>query len=250
MSPPELSIVFPAYNEELALAQALRRTASYLDGRRLRAEVVVVDDGSVDGTLRIAREFAGADSRFRVVRHSPNRGKGHAVSRGMLAARGAYRAFLDVDLATPVEDTDKLLAPLREGADLAIGTRYHQSATIEVAQSRARRFMGWVFRKLAGALLSLQVSDITCGFKGMRGDVAEALFRVQRETGWAFDAELIHLARTWQLDVREVPVRWRDSGDSRVRPLANAWESLGELVRIRRNDRRGMYARPQPGNSA
>jgi len=250
MTTPELSLVFPAYNEGDQILETLEHTVAYLREHGGDAEVVVVDDGSDDDTATKARQFAAGHPEVRVVSHAPNEGKGSAVRRGMLEARGRYRIFLDVDLATPLEEIDNLLPVLKAGADFVLGSRHCRGAAIEVEQRASRRFMGWVFRKLAGWLLPLQVTDVTCGFKGMRAEVAEQVFRVQHETGWAFDAELIHVARTWGLDVREVPVRWRDSRDSRVRPLANAVESLRELIRICRRDREGAYARPQPGSDS
>lgn len=246
MSEPPVSIILPAYNEGAAVRAALERAIAFIDRRGIDAEIIVVNDGSTDDTLQQAEEFAGPESRVRVISHSPNRGKGYAVKRGMLEAKGEYRVFLDVDMATPVEEIDRMLPLLDEGADLVIGSRHLRESVIEAPQRFIRRSMGTVFRKLAVGLLRLRVSDVTCGFKGMRADVAEALFGVQQEHGWAFDAELIYVARKWGLDLREMPVRWRDSADTTVRPLAAAYQSLQELIRIRRHDRRGAYARPEP----
>lgn len=247
MPPPFLSLVFPAYNEGSRIEKALTHTLAYLHGRALDAEVVVVDDGSEDDTAEKARAFAARHPEVRVIASPSNCGKGGAVRRGMLAARGRYRVFLDVDLATPVEELDRLLPALENGGDFILGSRHRPGAAIEVRQRMSRRFTGWVFRKLAGRLLPLHVTDVTCGFKGFTAEAAETLFHAQRETGWAFDAELIHLARKWKLEIREIPVRWRDSGDTRVRLVRNALDSLRELVRIRRRDKEGGYARPQPG---
>lgn len=241
---PRLSLVFPAYNESARIGSALREALAYLDSRGIEGEVVVVNDGSRDDTLEKAQAVADADPRVRVLTHSPNRGKGYAVREGMLGARGEFRIFLDVDLATPVDQADALLAELEGGADVVIGSRHMAGAVIEVHQSWIRRWMGAAFRLIAAALLPLRVSDVTCGFKGMRGDVAGDLFSVQQETGWAFDAELIFVARKWGLDLRETPVRWRDSGETRVRPLAAAISSFQEILGIRAHDRRGCYVRP------
>lgn len=244
MGYPTLSMVFPAYGEEVRILEALRCAAEYLDNRGLDAEVVVVNDGSLDRTGEIAEEFAARDPRFRVMSHRPNRGKGFAVQRGLLEARGRYRLFLDVDLATPVELADELLRVLQAGADMVIGSRHLPTSRIEVPQPFVRRLMGSVFRRLAISALHLGVTDVTCGFKGFSAAAAEELCSVQREHGWAFDAELIYVARKWGLQVREIPVAWRDSGRTAVRPLKVAWRSLQELIRIRRHDRQGRYARP------
>lgn len=238
---PQLSIVFPAYNEAAAIRAALECALAFVREYDIRAEIIVVDDGSGDDTLSIAREVAQNAPEAQVLSHAPNRGKGFAVKQGMLQARGQVRVFLDVDLATPIEEIDRVLAAIDGGADVVLGSRHLLESQIEVRQSRLREWMGSVFRWVARRILRLPASDVTCGLKGFRGNAAERLFRAQTEPGWAFDAELIYLAFKWRMDVREVGVRWRDSGDSAVRPLSAAWESLSALLRIRRDDRRGLY---------
>jgi dolichyl-phosphate beta-glucosyltransferase len=157
--------------------------------------------------------------------------------------------FLDVDLATPVAELDKLIAALDEGADVVLGSRHLPESEIELRQKRMREWLGGGYRWLSRGLLQLPVSDITCGFKGFRAEAAERLFAAQTEHGWAFDAELIHLALKWGMDVREVPVRWRDSRDSTVRPMLAARESLAALLRIRGNERRGVYDEPKANDA-
>jgi len=245
---PLLSIIFPAYNEGRAIRTALEQALDFIAARGLRAEIIVVDDGSRDDTASIARAVADRNPAVRVLSHAPNRGKGYAVKRGILEARGTYRAFLDVDLATPVEEMDKLLAALDTGAEVALGSRHLPQSRVEVHQAALRRWMGGAFRRLTRAMLRVPASDITCGFKGFRRDAAIRLFAALREPGWAFDAELIHLAFKWQLAVREVPVRWRDSADSTVRPLSAARQAFAALLRIRRDDKRGLYDRSQAGD--
>ncbi len=244
MSPPLLSVVFPAYNEAQAIRHALEETLAFADDRGLDVEVVVVDDGSSDDTRAVAEQLASADARVSVLSHSPNRGKGFAVRQGMRAARGGRRVFLDVDLATPIEEIDRLLPELEAGADVVLGSRHLPDSAIDVRQGRLREFMGSIYRWLARRLLRLPVSDVTCGFKGFRAEAAERLFAALTEDGWAFDAELIHLALKWDMRVVELAVCWRDSKDSTVRPLAAARQSLAALLRIRRNERRGTYERP------
>jgi dolichyl-phosphate beta-glucosyltransferase len=244
MTPPLLSIVFPAYNEAQAIRRALEQALAFADDRGLDVEIVVVDDGSRDDTLAIAQDVASEDARVSAISHSPNRGKGFAVRQGMRAARGRWRVFLDVDLATPMEEIDRLLPELEAGADVVLGSRHLPDSTIDVRQGRLRESMGSIYRRLARWLLRLPVSDVTCGFKGFRGEAAERLFAALTEDGWAFDAELIHLAAKWDMRLVELAVCWRDSRNSTVRPLAAARESLAALLRIRRNERRGVYERP------
>ncbi|MBM3476944.1 MAG: glycosyltransferase family 2 protein [Armatimonadetes bacterium] len=241
-SPPlGLSVILPAYNEAEGMQSALAAVVAYLGAREIDGEVIVVDDGSRDATAERAREFAASHPQVRVLSHTPNRGKGYAVKQGMLAARGQPRVFLDVDLATPVEEIDKLLEALEDGAEIAIGTRYVRASAVEVKQRLPRRLMGSAFRWLARLILRLPVSDFTCGAKGFRAEAADELFGRLSEPGWAFDAELLVLAARSGRRVVEVPVRWRDVRGSTVAPLSAAVESLRALWRIRGNDRRGLY---------
>lgn len=243
MNEPLHSIIFPAYNEAPAIRHALDEALRFADARGLTAEIIVVDDGSGDDTRAIAEQAASADPRVRVLSHSPNRGKGFAVKQGMLAARGRWRIFLDVDLATPIDEIDRLLPALEAGADVVLGSRHLPESAIDVRQGRLREWMGSAYRCLARWLLGLPVSDVTCGFKGFRAEAADRLFGALTEAGWTFDAELIHLALKWDMKVVELPVRWRDAGNSTVRPFKAARESLAALLRIRRNERRGLYDR-------
>lgn len=244
---PHVSFVLPAYNEGAAIEAALQRVLAYADQRGLDAEVVVANDGSRDDTEVRATAYAAREPRVRVVSHTPNRGKGYAVGRGMLAAEGQWRVFLDVDMATPVEETDQVLPLLQAGADVVIGSRHLPQSVIEVPQGALRQFMGGAFRKICAAMLRLQVSDVTCGFKAMTAGAAQELFAVQCEHGWAFDAELIYVARKWGLRIEEVPVHWSNAERTRVRPFKAAWDSWQELVRIRGRDRRGDYERRSAG---
>lgn len=237
----DLSIVVPAYNEAAALPAAIAAVMGYLDDRALDGELIVVDDGSADETRAIAEAAAEGEDRIRVEGYARNRGKGHAVRHGVAAARGEVIVFLDADLATPVEETDRALAAIADGADVVVGTRFHAEAEIERPQPWLRRFMGGRFRWLARAMLGLSESDITCGFKAFTREAARALFGRSTIDGWAFDAELLVIARRLGLRVVEVPVRWSDSRDSRVRPLANAVESWRQLMQIRRRLREGAY---------
>jgi dolichyl-phosphate beta-glucosyltransferase len=246
---PALSIIFPAYNEADALPAALGAALGYVTARGIDAEVIVVNDGSTDSTGDAAREFAAAPPIVRVLAHSPNRGKGYAVKQGMLAAKGQRRVFLDVDLATPVEEIDKALDALDAGAEIVLGSRHLPGSDIEVPQRFPRRFMGAVFRRLARLMLRLPTSDFTCGFKAFTANAAEELFSRLTEPGWAFDVELILLAARSRRRIAEVPVRWRDMRGSTVAPLSAAFESLSALWRIRRNLRRGLYDHARPGEA-
>lgn len=241
-----LSIVIPAYNESACLHGAVQAALNYLDARGLDGEVVVVNDGSTDDTGEIAEALATEHPRVRAEGYERNRGKGHAVRHGVQHARGEVIVFLDADLATPVEEIDRVLPAIEAGAQMVVGTRQHPDAEIEHAQPPVRRFMGGVFRSLARTMLGLHASDITCGFKTFTRDAARRVFALATIDGWAFDAELLVIAGRLELRVVEVPVRWTDRRDSRVRPLRNALESWRQLRLIRRRMREGAY---EPGGA-
>jgi dolichyl-phosphate beta-glucosyltransferase len=217
----------------------MRRIGEYLAHQVYRVEVVAVDDGSAEaGRSALDRSIAALpeDVEGRIVRHEANRGKGAAVRTGALAARGEYVAFIDADLATPPEDLDGLIAALDAGADVAIGVRNQPGGS----DMRDRRGLG---RRLAGRgyawfmqrLLMPEVSDSQCPLKAFRRAAAQRLFRLQRIDTWAFDAELLFLARKLGLRVQQVPVSWHAVEGSRLRlrlNLTTAMELLN-LLRIR-----------------
>jgi dolichyl-phosphate beta-glucosyltransferase len=239
MSADQVSIILPAFNEGAAVTAALEQVLVYVDDRDIAAEIIVVDDGSRDDTLARAQAVATHDARVRVLSHRPNRGKGYSVREAVMIARMPSVVFLDVDMATPVAETDKALAALRAGADMVIGSRYLPGSRLK--RSWLRRVLGGVFRVLASRMLRLQVSDVTCGFKGFTRETARELFSLQREDRWVFDAELIYLARKLGYRIVEAPVAWQSAGASRFRVIRDGIQSLRDLMRIRNNDRKGLY---------
>lgn len=241
---PHLSVVVPAYNEVRRLEQALRAIASHLALQPYRAELIVVDDGSRDGTFdliqRIGCELAVP---VRALRYARNRGKGHALKVGFEYAKGDRILFTDADLATPIEQLDDLNRALDQGCDIAIGSRKKPGAEIRVHQPWYRENMGKVFTWIVQGLLA-NVSDATCGFKMFRGDVGRSLFARLRVDDWAFDAELLFLAKRGGYEIGEVAVRWEDQSGTKVRLLRDAWSSGTGLLKIMRNARSGTYDTP------
>ena len=213
MTAPSLSVVVPAYNEARRLPASLARVRAYLRARGREYEIVVVDDGSSDTTSQVARD-AGAD--VRVLRHEPNRGKGYAVRRGMLAATGARRLITDADLSTPIEELAKLEAEIERGFDVAIGSRAVAGALIEVHQPAYREVMGRLFNRLVQALLLPGLRDTQCGFKLFTDRAAQAAFSVSSLDGFSFDVEALYVARHRGLRIAEVPVTWRNDAATRV----------------------------------
>jgi dolichyl-phosphate beta-glucosyltransferase len=242
--PRELSIVIPAFNEARRIAEPLRRIDAFLHASGLRAELVVVDDGSSDGTDAAVRALAPElHVPVEVVVSRPNRGKGWAVRLGMRHARGRAVLMTDADLSTPIEELEKFLACIGNGVQVAIGSRRTSGAVIEQHQPFLRESMGRVFTALT-RLLVVRVSDVTCGFKLFTRDAADAIFPRLTLDDWSFDAELLYVARRLGLEMAEVPVRWRDAPGTKVRRLRDAVQSLVGLGRILANGARGRYDRP------
>lgn len=228
--PSYLGVVVPAYNEEPRLRATLSRIAEYLDQTSWTWQVVVVSDGSTDGTERIAREFADADERFRLVAYQPNRGKGHAVRVGMLALDSEWRLLCDADLATPIEEVASLFAAC---TPVAVGSRALDRSRLEVRQPFYREWAGRAFNKAVQLLGVRGIRDTQCGFKLFRGDVAERVFSRCRLDAYGFDFEALMLARAFGYEIAEVPVRWRHQEGSKVRLLRDGLKMLWDLLLLR-----------------
>lgn len=244
----ELTLVIPAFNEEARLPAFLEEARSYLASRYPgRHEILVVDDGSRDGTARVVESLLGGASLIRLAK---NQGKGAAVARGMLAARGKLRLFADADGATPIAEEAKLAAAIESGNDIAIGSRAAPGGVRRLSlrahpaspgDANAvwhvlphRHLIGRVFSALVKRTLSLSFEDTQCGFKMFRADAAEAIFAVARSKRFAFDVEALYLARLFGLKVAEIPVNWHEVSGSKVRLGRDAWQMYQELRRMRR----------------
>jgi dolichyl-phosphate beta-glucosyltransferase len=238
VSRPCLSVVIPAYNEALRLPSTLSRVQKHLSTRSEEHEIVVVDDGSTDATAEVAR---AAGNAVRILRHQPNRGKGYAVRRGMLAATGERRLMTDADLSTPIEELASLEAALDQGFDLAIGSRAVAGAKIEVRQPAYREAMGRLFNVLVQTLLLPGLSDTQCGFKLFTARAAEAAFSPCHLDGFSFDVEALYAARRRGLRIAEVPVVWRNDAATRV-SLGGGGAAFVDLLRIRFRALRGAYS--------
>ena len=226
-----LSVVIPAFNEEARIGPALGQVLAYLDSRSYSWEVVVADDGSVDGTARLAEEAGAGRPNVRVL-SLDHRGKGWAVKNAMLAATGQYRLLCDADLSVPVEQMERLLPPGSGGVDVAVGSRDAAGAT-RLGEPLSRRLMGRVFNVLVRLLALPGLGDSQCGFKCFRGEVVPSLFEKQTLDGFAFDVEVLFLARRLGLSVREFPVDWRYGERSKVRALRDPLRMAWDLLRIR-----------------
>jgi len=227
-----LSLVIPVYNEQDRLPGCLDAVRAHLDEAGEAYEVIVVDDGSRDDTAAIARRWASDWPQLRLLRHEENRGKGAAVRTGLQHAAGEHVAYLDVDLSTPLKELDGLRRCLRRGADIAVASRHLPGSRIVVRQPWHRRLLGVLFRTLVRLWLAPGVTDSQCGCKALRLPVARDLAARQRADGFAFDVELLYLARRLGYAIAETPVRWENSPDSRVRLLADGGRMLWDLWAI------------------
>jgi glycosyltransferase involved in cell wall biosynthesis len=240
----DLSIVVPAYNEEHRLPPTLARLSAYLASQPLRWEIVVVDDGSRDATCAVVESAMATIPNLRLVRQTPNRGKGAAVRLGMLSARGQIRVMSDADGSMSPDQLPRLLAPLIAcTAEIAIGSRYAEGAKTDVKQPLYRVLWSRLANRVIQRSLVPGVRDTQCGFKAFTAEAARALFELGRIDGWAFDLEILALARRAGYSIAEIGVEWTDDRRSRVNPLKDMWKVVRETLTIRKNLRRGVYRR-------
>jgi dolichyl-phosphate beta-glucosyltransferase len=236
----DLSIVIPSYNEEKRLPATLQRIAAYLKASGRKAEVIVVDDGSTDQTVKVAESFQGQMENLRIVSNGRNRGKGFSVRHGSMEAHGEIVLFTDADLSAPIEEADKLLAKMDE-YDVAIGSRAVNRALIEVHESRFREFAGIVFNKIVRIILRLPFVDTQCGFKAFRREKCEIIFEQQTIERFGFDPELLYLARHHGLRTVEVAVRWAHSPATKISMWRDSLQMFLDVLIIRWNAICGRY---------
>ena len=237
-----LSIIVPAWNEQSRLPETLRRISQYLAaGDWAFYEILVVDDGSSDGTAQAAQQFALANTGVRVLQNPGNRGKGYSVRHGVMEARGEWCLFTDADLSAPIEELSKLWSAVEvQGVEIAIGSRALDRSLIGVHQPGMRETAGKVFNAVMRLLIGLNISDTQCGFKLFRTDVAKEVFSRQLLDRFGFDVEVLYIADRRGYRIAEVPVRWNHVEGSKVGMLTGLWAFI-ELAEIRINRRLGRY---------
>jgi glycosyltransferase involved in cell wall biosynthesis len=241
----DLSIIVPAFNEEHRLPPTLARLHAFLAAQPMRYEIVVVDDGSRDATCAVVEAAMASIPNLRLVRQTPNRGKGAAVRLGMLAAHGQIRVMSDADGSMSPDQLPRLLAPILAcRAEIAIGSRYAEGARSDIKQPWYRVVWSRLANKAIQRSLVPGVRDTQCGFKAFTAEVARDLFARGRIDGWAFDLEILALARRAGYEIAEVGVEWTDDRRSRVNPLKDMWKVMREAMTIRKNLRRGVYTEP------
>ncbi|HEV8637848.1 MAG TPA: dolichyl-phosphate beta-glucosyltransferase [Chloroflexota bacterium] len=229
---PRLSVVVPAYDEERRIGATLARIRRYFETQPYPVELVVVDDGSRDGTVAVARQALAGFPSGQLISYRPNRGKGYAVRTGIVATGGEYVLFTDADLSTPIEEVRRAFDLIERGNDLVLGSR--AAGDVRVEQPPYRRLAAKLFNVVRDLIVGRSgVVDTQCGFKLFRGDVARDVFSRQRVDRFMFDAETLFVARRLGYRYAEMPVAWADAPGSKVRVVRGALELLPELLSIR-----------------
>lgn len=234
-----LSIIIPAYNEEARLPDTLEKVNLFVQQQPYTIEILIIENGSSDRTLEIAQAFAQAHPQFQAL-HETRRGKGLAVQRGMLEARGAFRFMCDADLSMPIEEVNRFLPPRAKDFDLAIGSREAPGA-VRYNEPAYRHIGGRLINTIIRILALPGLQDTQCGFKCFRGDVAEDLFKCQTMPGWSFDIEILFIARQRKYKIIEVPIPWYYHANSKVNAVKDALLMTRDIMQMRRNARQGLY---------
>jgi dolichyl-phosphate beta-glucosyltransferase len=243
MAYPQYSIVIPAFNEASRIAGALESVLGCVRSRGWFAEVVVVNDGSRDRTADIVRDFAAHAPEVRLLDNPGNRGKGYSVRHGLLESFGEVVMFSDADLSAPIEEAEGLFAAIRDGADIAIGSRWLERTRQTIRQPLYRQFFGRCFNAVTRAVMGLPYADTQCGFKAFTRAAAQTVFQLQTIERWGFDPEILFIALKRGYKVKEVAVSWAHDERTRMSYLKDGMKMLEEIAIIRWNALTGRYSR-------
>jgi dolichyl-phosphate beta-glucosyltransferase len=240
---PLISIVIPAYNESARIGKALDEVLRCVHDRNWHAEILVVNDGSTDRTAEVVQGFVQLHPEVRLLNNTKNRGKGFSVRRGVLHAVGEMVMFTDADLSAPMEEAERLFDALRQGADIAIGSRWLERKRQILKQPLYRQFFGRCFNAITRIVMGLPFADTQCGFKAFRRPVAQTIFQLQRIERWGFDPELLFIALKRGYKIQEVPVTWGHDERSRLSYIKDGLKMLEEIAYIRWEAFAGAYDR-------
>ncbi len=230
-----LSVIIPAYNEGNRIKKTLVSVGDYLSKQNYDSEILVVDDGSRDGTAEVVKGLIPEIKNLKVIGYGNNRGKGYAVRFGMLKAKGDYRLFMDADNSTSIDQVEKMWPYFEKGFDVVIGSRDVKGAVLEPPQPLYRRFLGEGFGFLVSLICGLWgIKDSQCGFKGFTGKAAEKIFKKATIDRFAFDPEILVIARKLGYKIKEVPVIWKNSPGSKVK-ASSIFNMAIDLLKIRLN---------------
>lgn len=237
---PHLSVIIPAYNEAERLPETLDLVRGYLERQSFDTEVLVVDDGSTDATVAKVQEMQAHFPQLKLITNTANKGKGGVVRQGMLAASGDFRLFMDADHSTAITELDKFL-PFLGKFDVIIGSRYLEKGSIKIKQSWKRRAISRTSNFLIQRSLLPGIIDTQCGFKLFSAKAAQEIFARQTMQGWAFDVEVLTIARIHGFTIKEVPVDWYDAKQSKLRAIHAGARSYQDLRTIKQKVRAGAY---------
>lgn len=242
-SNPFLSVIIPAYNEAQRLPNTLKQVERYLSDQAYRSEIIVVENASQDNTYQVAKEFSGQHRSERlpiIVLDEPQKGKGAAVKKGMLAANGEYRFMCDADLSMPIEEIRRFIPPSLESFDIAIASREAPGA-IRYNEPAYRHVVGRIFNSLIRVLAIPDLNDTQCGFKCFRAKIAEELFPRMTILGWSFDVEILYLARRFNYQIIEIPIPWYYNPQSQISVVGDSFQMALDIFKIRMEKRNSTH---------
>ena len=233
IEPIDVSLILPAFNEASRIRQTISQSTDYLRGRGYRCEVIVAADGD-DGTRELVREMAKSDPGIRVIGRSERSGKGRGVREAIALAKGSIVGYADADNKVPIQEFGKIADRLNEGYEVVIGSRAMAESNVEKSQPLYRQLGSWGFRVFLSAVVGLRdVADTQCGFKFFSNRAAKLIFAHQKIDGYMFDVEILVIAKRLGIDIAQVPIRWRDDGDSRLELIAGNIRNIRDIFRIR-----------------
>jgi dolichyl-phosphate beta-glucosyltransferase len=241
MSEIYLSVIIPAFNEEKRLPKTLKDIDEYLRKQNYSSEIIVVSDGSTDRTCEVVEELKPKITNLKLICEKENRGKGYGVKIGMLKAKGKFRLFTDADNSTPISEIEKFWPEFEKGADIVVGSRDLKGAVLEPPQTLFRRFVGEVFKNVRKIIVGLwEIEDTQCGFKCFKDKAALKIFPKCKIERFAFDPEILLIAKKMGFKIKEIPIYWRNDPRSKVK-LKSMVKMAIDLIKIRINEIKGIY---------
>ena len=241
MSKIYLSVIIPAYNEEKRLPKTIEDIGNYLKNQNFESEIIIVSDGSTDKTVEVAKSFSNKFKNLKIIDYKENKGKGFGVREGMLKAKGDFRIFTDADNSTPISEIEKFWKEFETGADIVVGSREIKGAILDPPQPLFRRFVGECFKLLRKIIVGLwEIQDTQCGFKCFKKETVERIFLKCKIDRFAFDPEILILAKKAGYKIKEVPIYWRNDLMSKVK-IKSIFKMAADLIKIRLNLILGKY---------
>ncbi len=235
-----VTVIVPAYNEGRRISRTLEAINHHFQGKPLTREIIVVDDGSTDDTIPVVEDLKKKIDDLTLITYHPNRGKGFAIKQAVEKGRGEYILFTDADNSTPIEEFDKFY-PLLQDNEVVIGSRHMPGSHIVVTQPKYRVVIGRTGNRLIQYFLLKGINDTQCGFKAFQHEAARQIFGRMKVNRFGFDIEILSIARLLHFSIREVPVNWYHSSESRLRPVKDILRTFAELIYVKINLWRGTY---------